>query len=164
MNNPGNRDYAYWADRGFIGKDSDVLLRNWLFSAQEYFWFEMDRENTSITHLSLPSTPSLLNLEHYYKIFILSSSIKMAVSFMATPFNGNRFLAIINRDGSNEGIIEINLELMSNGVTPNTTIFHAGGETGADARSSLSFDFAQFEPRQLQHAASQLFELFKNHT
>lgn len=157
------RDFAYWSDRGFLGRDSDVFLRNWLFSVQESFWFNQNENDASVTYLSLPATPSQLNLEHYYKIFILSSNIKIAVSFMATPFSGNRLVAIVNEGGSNKGIIEIDLELIAKGISPNATIFHAGGEKGTDARPWLSFDFEQFDPSQISGIEKKLLELFNHH-
>ncbi len=36
------------------------------------------------------------------------------------------------------------------------------GKSGADARDIFRFDFTQFKTRQLEHAASHLFELFKH--
>lgn len=104
----------------------------------------------------------MLHLEHYYKIFILNERQKVAVSFLATAFGGNRLVAIINEDGHNEGIVEVDLDLMVKNVKINTTVYSSGGEKGADARLFLPFDFTEFQDRQLQNLPESLMKLF-NH-
>lgn len=160
------RTFNYWAMRGFVGKETIPSMRNWLYNAQETFWHIDQSESVrTLTYLSLRQTPSLLNLEHYYKIFILPKiSLKLAITFMATSFSGNRLVAIINRQGKNEAIIEVNLELMAEGVDPNTTIFFEKGETGVDSIPFLKFDFDRFEQPQLLDLPDKFLEIFNHYT
>jgi len=159
-----NHSFDYWADRGFIGNKTEPVLRPWLGKAQISFWMDHSKQNSSnITYLDLDHSPSMLHLEHYYKIFILKDHIKIDISFMATAFGGNRLVALINKNGRNEGIIEINLDLMVKDVKVNATIYSTEGEKGSDARSFLSFDFAEFDDHQLQHLPQNIINLFNHY-
>ncbi|HKJ44524.1 MAG TPA: type I restriction enzyme HsdR N-terminal domain-containing protein [Balneolales bacterium] len=160
-----NRTFSYWADRGFVGQKTEPHLRNWISDVQSWFWIKapLDEQTQKITYLVLKQSPTQLNMEHYYKVFILSQySMKVAVSFIATAFGGNRLVAIINKNGHNEGIIEVNLDLMAKDIKPNAITYSSNGEEGMDVRDFLSFDFEIFEQNQLQDLPEKFIQLF-NH-
>lgn len=157
-------DFHYWKSRGFAGNDASPVLRPWLTDVLNSFW---DQAQNNIgaypRYLEFRHQPGYFPLNHYYRIFNLEKDIKLAISFISTPFGGNRMVGIINQRGINTGVIELNLELYLQGSELNTTILSSGVERVVDASPFIRLEFNTFNPGQLAELPGRMLALF-NHS
>jgi len=160
--NLGEQPYAYWVERGFAGHAASPGLRHWLGVAVPAFWKE---EKPNARYLSFNQSPDELYPDHYYRIFPFPRAghpvpDKVAISFTSTPYGATHLLGIINRDDANVGIIAVNLDLLADGETPNTSLYHAGGRQTADAAGPLQFNLPEYEPAHLEGLPRRILDWF----
>lgn len=121
---PRNRALPYWKERGFIGEKAAPPLRPWIEKALSESFGQAAA--SSIRFLSFKKSPSDVDLNNYY-IIHQNDDYRLAIAFTATPFGGSRLIAIMNKNGQNTGVIEINLDLLFDDRTPNTSFYDASG-------------------------------------
>lgn len=146
------RDFSYWQQRGFAGKKANPALRKWLTPVLTKTFSKSD--SAPLRHLSFNNSPGDFDLNNYYRIFSLGG-YRLALSFTATPFGGSRLVGILNRDGKNEAVAEINLDLLFDQRTPNATIYWAGGPENINAIPYINPN-SEINAKNLR---SQLFDL-----
>lgn len=131
--NANSRDFDYWKQRGFAGAKALPALRKWLDPFLRLFGQE---EAQTIRYLQFKKSPSDLDLDHYYHINSFDSG-KIALSLLNTAFGGSRCIAILNKDGENRAVAEVNLDLVFEGEQPNTSIYSAEGIRNIDLADEL---------------------------
>lgn len=158
---PPDLHFRYWEQRGFTGKNASPALRPWLTEALDHFWgIDNNEPEYFPRYLEFRRHPGYLSLNHYYRVFNPEDGIKLAVTFLATPFGGNRLVGIVNIGDTNTAILELNLELLSEASKQNTTIFSTEGERVIDASPFIPLDFNTFNSAQLDGIPAKLLALY----
>ncbi len=151
------KDYSYWEKRGFAGKRATAGLKSWLNPLLNTY---AEGESTSIQYLQFNNSPSQLVLDHYYQITPLEHQ-KIALSTLSTPTGGSRLVAILNEEGKNRAVAEINLDSVFEGKPGNTTLYSAAGTLKTDLREEPAGQiFRESSPGSLQEVANTLHTLF----
>ncbi|MBN2732798.1 MAG: type I restriction enzyme HsdR N-terminal domain-containing protein [Balneolaceae bacterium] len=135
---------AYWTSRGFAGDKAAPGLRKWLEQTLNNCFLD----DQSPRFLSFNNSPSDLDLNNYY-IIRTQSHYKLALSFSSTPFGGSRLVGIVNREGQNIGVLEINLDLLFDDRAPNASFYDSQGTENIDAISYLKQDSESLHPDEL---------------
>lgn len=120
---------TYWQERGFAGKNAQPRLRKWLKNTLNGLFLQ---RNDPMHFLSFKQSPTDLDLDNYYCI-LHGDDCRLALSLSSTPFGGTRLIGIINNNGQNMGMLEVNLDLLFDERTPNATTYSANGSENADA-------------------------------
>ncbi len=118
-------DFDDWKDRGFAGSKAVPNLRNWLEKLLPALWFPDDPE--TIRFLSFSQGPSDLDLNHYYKIQPHEDDRRLALTTINTAYGGNRLVVILNEQGENRAVLEINLDLVFEEKKGNCSIYSEAG-------------------------------------
>ncbi|MGK7369651.1 MAG: type I restriction enzyme HsdR N-terminal domain-containing protein [Candidatus Halalkalibacterium sp. M3_1C_030] len=154
------RNFDYWNKRGFAGSKALPALRKWLVPKLQQFH---NHDTPSVRFLQFEKSPSDLNLSHYYQITSLENQ-KIALSFLNTPYGGTRMIAILNSDGTNRAVAEVNLDLIFEGEKPDTTIYSAEGVKNITFSEEISVDlFDENGQHDLKEISLQLGQLFSDH-
>ncbi len=153
---PPERDFDYWKSRGFAGGEATTALRRWL---EQALWHFMHPE-TVIKYLQFKQSPSDLDLSHYYAVAV-RAGCKIAYSLISTPYGGSRIIGIINRDGENIAVIEINLDLVFSDEQPNASVYSKEGVRNTDARKELSGLFYEVNDQSMNTLPAILQSLFE---
>ncbi|MDZ7716304.1 MAG: type I restriction enzyme HsdR N-terminal domain-containing protein [Balneolaceae bacterium] len=137
LNAEANTEYnfEYWTKRGFAGTSAEPELRKWI----NPFLKAYNHNKQSIRYLQFKKNPSDLNLNNYYHIS-KSDEIpdsQIALCFLGTSFGGSRIIGILNSEGENKAVAEINLDLIFEDENPNTSIYSADGIQNIDLRKKL---------------------------
>lgn len=159
---PENRatNYEYWKERGFAGSKAVPALRSWLTPLLDAF---AEIKDTDIRYLQFNKTPTDLELNHYYWISKAGHS-RMALSFLNTAFGGTRLIAILNRDGVNRAVAEINLDLVFGDEHPNASIYSAQGITNFDILKKHQELFSNGDkPAGMDEVSEALTAVFKQY-
>lgn len=159
-NETPKKEFAYWRIRGFAGDKARPALRDWLEAALPVFWFETDGKARFLT---FRHSPTDIGLTHYFKIFKPDEN-KIALGFLNTPFGGTRLFAIFNRDEENVGMIEINLDLLSDGRKPNSTCYSTTWSGNFYLQDYISFDIASFDKKLIRNLPVSLKAAFESVT
>jgi hypothetical protein len=129
-----HHDYNYWKDRGFAGSKARSELRSWLKQAfNESF---IDQSSISLQYLSFNRQLTDLDPGHYYQAYKMENC-HIAIGFVATEYGGSRLMAILNINGKNAAVMEINLDLLVDECAPNASVYWAGGTRTVDIRSFM---------------------------
>jgi len=150
------RDFNYWKKRGFAGSKADPALRKWITSVMQYF----DTDDAIIRHLRFKKSPSDLDLNHYYYIHEYGRESKTALTFLSTPFGGSRMIGILNSDGENKAVAEINLDLIFKKTSPNTSIYSSRGVNNIDLGKFTKKPVPDIQSRALADLAKLLEPIF----
>lgn len=132
-------DYEQWQHRGFAGPDASPELRKWLKALLPNLWQSDD--TSRIQFLGFNQQLTDLDLSHYYHVEEISSRQKVALSTLNTPYGGSRLIAILNENGKNRAVLEVNLDLVFDDKKRNSTLYFQAGPrvlNGADI-----FDFSE---------------------
>ncbi len=122
---------SYWKERGLAGTKALANLRVWLNSALNIFL--LNEPTHALRYLSFKTSPCDINLSQYYRIISVDDH-RLAIAFTATEFGGSRMMGILNREGKNEAILEINLDLLFDKRSINSSIYWAEGVENLDMR------------------------------
>jgi hypothetical protein len=153
----GDRGFDYWNGRGFAGAKSVPSLRKWLLPVLGHFH---SSDAPAVKYLQFEKSPSDLNLSHYYRITAFEDA-KIALSFLNTPYGGTRMIAILNREGTNRAVAEVNLDLIFEGEKPDTTIYSADGVNNLVFAEHCSVDlFDETDRHDIDEISQQLKLLF----
>lgn len=154
------RDFDYWNQKGFAGSKAHPALRKWLVPILQHY---QTLDAHPAKYLQFDQSPSDLNLSHYYQITSFED-LKIALSFLSTPYGGTRMIAILNSAGTNRAVAEVNLDLIFEGEKPDTTIYSAEGVKNLTFTEKLSADlFDENIQHDLKEISLQLGQLFNDH-
>lgn len=124
------RNFSYWKERGFTGDNAVPELRNWVTPLLQHF----SNGQQKVQYLQFKKSPTDLDLNHYYYINpVDEDDARLALTFLDTPFGGSRIIGILNKDGQNKAVIELNLDLLFNGEKPNASVYSSEGTQNIDA-------------------------------
>ena len=151
--------FDYWKERGFAGSKAKPPLRRWL--AETLHLFSPDGVPwSSVAYLHFERSPADLQLSHYYMVTKTQRG-KIAVTFLATPFGGSRMVAILNREGVNKAVVEIDLDLIFSGEELNGSIYSGAGIQNFNTRKKAVYDWLEKPDRndfgQLAETLGDLF-------
>ncbi len=147
------KPFNYWISRGFAGKKAAPELRIWLTNALNTSL----KSKEGFRYLSFKKKLSDVDLNHYYSIFSFPDH-RIALAFIATAFGGSRLIAIENRNGKNTGVLEINLDLLFNELTPNASFYSKDGRKNIDIHEQFDWNEKKF---QLEPFSNQMNEWLK---
>ncbi|MDX1587170.1 MAG: hypothetical protein R3222_10505, partial [Balneolaceae bacterium] len=137
------------------------VLRKWLLPVLNQY---QASEKPAIKYLQFEKSPSDLNLNHYYHITSFGDD-KVALSFLSTPFGGTRMIAILNREGTNRAVAEVNLDLIFEGEEPDTSIYSAEGVKNAAIAEHIPVDlFDETVQHDIEKISQQMKRLFSKLT
>jgi len=122
--------FDYWRQRGFAGNRALPELRRWMEPILKEF---RTNDNSTIRYLQFNKSPTDLKLNHYYHVFDFQQQ-KVALSFLNTSFGGTRLFAILNKEGVNRAVAEVNLDLIFEDENPNSSIYSSEGVQNFDFR------------------------------
>lgn len=147
--NAVDRNYEYWTERGFAGKNSDSETQPWIKdscielymnddSAPQFFNFE-------------GTAPDLL-LSNFYRIFPVDEQTNLALSLTATPFGATKLNAVLNQNGENTALLSASLDLLATEESQNSILHNHKGfqqldivvETGLNFGQALSSYVSEF--------------------
>jgi hypothetical protein len=75
---------------------------------------------------------------------------RLGITFTATEFGGSRMIAILNRESKNEAVLEVNLDLLFDDRSVNSSVYWAEGVENLDACSySKSFENTSVSTKRL---------------
>lgn len=150
------KNIRYWQKRGFISGDvrqaDEAIFTNFL---TQLFLPEASAE---VKYLPFKQTWLPFPMEHYYRIFTVDDTARIFVSVMGGKKNESYLVAMLNKQGKNEGILLINLDAYFQKRKDSARVISAGKEKIADAGEIFPHDFLQSEP----HTVVKLPELLLN--
>lgn len=153
------RSFDYWRDRGFAGGKAVSPLRRWL----EQALLHVLCSGAEFRYLQFKQSPSGTDLNHYY-IVDESGDYKVAHSLANTPYGGSRIIGIINREGENVAVVEINLDLVFDDEQPNASVYSKAGVRNMDVRDELSGLLYEMDSRSFETLPAIFKRLFEeNH-
>lgn len=152
------RGFDYWKKRGFVGEKAGPKLRRWLEGAMTCFY----ESNSTATYLQFKKKPADQDISHYYQIWRMDDDVKIALSFMDTPYGGSRIFGILNQKGVNRSVIEINLDLIFEDERPNASIYSEKGTTNVNASRELADAFKDMNVTAYESLPVACGKLFKN--
>ena len=132
------RDFEYWSKRGFIGKNSDSVILDWMV---ENCFDIYTSEKPTIQFFSFEGTSPELGLPNYYRIYTTGENTKLALSFTSTPFGATKLNAVLNHDGENVALLSISLDLLITEEINNSVIQSASGFQQLDILDEIGFTF-----------------------
>lgn len=153
-----SRDFEYWNRRGFAGSKATPHLRKWLVPLLHQF---ISGNLKTVKYLQFEKSPSDLNLSHYYAIFSFGDR-KIALSFLNTPYGGTRMFAILNEEGANKAVAEVNLDLIFEGEKPDTTIYSSEGVKNLTFSDHSADLFNEGTQHDLKEISVQIEKVFRD--
>lgn len=154
-----SKSYGFddWKARGFVGEKASPDMRKWFQEVLPAMW--MPKKTASIRFLTFSSTPSDVDLNHYYRISPVDDSRRLAITTVNTAYGGNRMIVILNENDENEAVLEINLDLLFDEKKGNSSVYSREG--------IRAFDLAKFLDLQSMAKVDtmiyQLNQLFVEH-
>lgn len=152
---PKEKPFSYWAERGFAGKKAAPKLRTWLTDLLNCSLQNSD--NPELQYLSFKKKLNDLELNHYYHIHS-SSEQRVALGFIATYYGGTRLIGVFNKNGKNAGVLEINLDLLSDGGTPNASFYSTEGHLNITIQNYIDWNEKSFHFTDFSKQAKNLFD------
>jgi hypothetical protein len=131
-------DFDDWKNRGFAGSKAVPDLRKWLEELLPALWFPEDQ--TSVRFLSFSNSLSDLDLNHYYRIHSISENKRLALTTINTPYGGNRLVMILNEQGENRAVLEINMDLVFDEKKGNCSVYSEAGIHTFDIRDDWNLE------------------------
>ena len=147
-------DYKQWQGRGFAGSKASPELRRWLKELLPHLW--QPEPMSRIQFLGFSQQLTDLDLSHYYHVEKVSSQKKVAISTLNTPYGGSRLVAILNENGENRAVLEVNLDLVFDDKKRNSTLYFDGGPQVINSAGIVSFSTSA-NPASLIEQTQQVF-------
>lgn len=125
--NPDRPEFTFddWRTHGFAGGKASPYLRRWLSDILPKLW--LSEGKASIRFLNFSDGPSDVDLNHYYRIAPVSETRRLALTVLNTAYGGNRMVVILNQEGENKAVLEINLDLLFAEKKGNSSIYSREG-------------------------------------
>ena len=80
----------------------------------------------------------------------------MALSTLNTPYGGSRLVAILNEDGENRAVLEVNLDLLFEDKKKNSTLYFQAGPQVLDGADIIDYS----KPASLVEHVQQIFSKY----
>lgn len=162
-NRPPQRAFNYWRERGFVGEEAtDTGLRKWLTEVLNILWLNAEAD---IRYIEFNNSPSDLELKHYFHVAQQGDN-RVALGILSTPYGGTRLVAVINREGQNMGLIEVNMDLLAADTKPNATIYSEADPKNFDVGEvwpvDLSAHLDNQGPLDIPSRMNDIFDEFSN--
>ena len=138
--NTETRDFQYWSEHGFLGKNTNPEIRPWLVENCTSLFLN---KSTPSRYFSFEGTDPDLGLPNYYHVAEIDESKKLAISFTATAFGVTKMNAILNHSGENVALLSASMELLASEETANTFIQSAAGMHTVDLVGKIGFNFEE---------------------
>ena len=148
----------WWIERGFCSSNSsdDLLIR--IGHICSHFW--SSSMDWPIRYLDFTTTFLPLNLNHYYRVPVLSPDSKLAISFLGSPDTESYLVAVLNRSGQNSGFLAIRLDDLVR-QKPNSAILYKNrDEKFIDAHKKLPLFGDRFNPLIVENLPNFLMRFF----
>lgn len=153
----GETNSEYWTRRGFLGSDLPEPLRANLVPLLERDW----RGNAgNVQYLDFTNNPLGEDIDHYYAIRQGEEHL-VACSLQSAVGGGTRFVAVLNRDNRNVGMVCISLA--ADPEEMEAEIYTAEGRVTAELPDSLDF-FEGNDRVPLDEWALEMEQLFVRHS
>ncbi|MDX1673146.1 MAG: hypothetical protein R3211_12475, partial [Balneolaceae bacterium] len=98
-------------------------------------------------------------ISHYYWIRN-EEDRKVATASIATPYGGTRLYSVMNRAGKNEGVFEVNLDLLFDRQRLNTSFYSRPGTVNLDIREHTDLFTRSFQQRTAEEMPATFLNLF----
>lgn len=132
------RFFDYWAKRGFVGKNTNPEIRNWITeNCRDLF----NENNSNCQFLNFNDTSPELGLSNYYNIFEINKNIRLALSFTSTSFGTTKLNVVLNNNGENVALLSVSLDLITSEKQRNTILQTERGIEYLDLKSEIGFGF-----------------------
>lgn len=123
------RSGQYWADRGFCGPEPvHVELLN-------RFWTR--HEESEIRYLNFKESVLPIPMEHYYRLYRIEDSGKLAVGFLGGIGRESYMVAVLNERGVNEAVAVLELNQFQEQKKGSVTIYKKEGVTRGDGTNGI---------------------------
>lgn len=133
-----DQNFEYWAKRGFIGKNSNKTILNWIVENCTDIY---SSSKPTIQFFSFEGTSPELGLPNYYRIYPTGENTKLALSFTSTPIGATKVNAVLNHDGENISLLSISLDLVIAKESNNSTLQSVHGFHQLDILDEIGFSF-----------------------
>jgi hypothetical protein len=131
-------DFDEWKQRGFAGEKASPDLRLWLEDTLPNLW--LSSSGTNIQFLTFSSSPSDIDLNHYYRIIQTSENRRLALTTLNTAFGGNRLVIILNKENENKAVLEINLDVLFADKKGNSSVYSKQGIQTFDLNNYIDLE------------------------
>ena len=149
-------DFEQWQARGFIGSKASPELRSWLKVLLPDLW--QPDKMSRIQFLGFSQQLTDLDLSHYYHVKRISTRKKVAISTLNTPYGGSRLIAILNENGENRAVLEVNLDLLFADKKKNSTLYFQEGPLVLDGIDITDCSTPVTLIEQMQHMFSKYLD------
>lgn len=133
-----DQNFEYWAKRGFIGKNSNSTILNWIVENCNDIY---SSSKPTIQFFSFEGTSPELGLPNYYRIYPTGENTKLALSFTSTPIGATKVNAVLNHDGENIALLSISLDLVIAEEPNNSILQSVHGFQQLDILDEIGFSF-----------------------
>lgn len=152
------RDWSYWAERGFCSKTATDLIRRRVLPFLNRFWDE--EQSGQIKYLPFEMSYLPIPMSHYYRIIPADEQKILAVSVMGHKQSGTFLTAVLNDKGDNRGLLIIDLEKTLAGRPEHARIITSHEEKFVDAQTILDEIFPENVEMDLKNIQEQIIRFF----
>ncbi|MEQ8525082.1 type I restriction enzyme HsdR N-terminal domain-containing protein [Gracilimonas sp.] len=131
-------DLNYWTERGFIGEKINPKAKSFAVESCIQLY---KTPNQPIKYLSFDDSPSEFALAHYYRIFGVNETQRVALSFSVNPAGDTRLNVVLNDKGANIAFCTISLKSMAENETEPAEVHSAKGVYKLDLSEEIEFGF-----------------------
>ena len=150
-------DFEEWKKRGFAGEKASPELRLWLEKTLPNLW--LSSNGAKIQFLTFSSSPSDIDLNHYYRIVQTSEDRRLALSTLNTAFGGNRLVIILNKKNENKAVLEVNLDVLFAEKKGNSSVYSRQGIQTFDLSNYIDLE----SKTQVEAIVKEIDTLFIKH-
>ncbi len=155
------RDFSYWAGRGFGSVKSSDTLKTWLIPALNDFWFDgFDGQAGQPQYLPFGESYLPVPMEQDYRVFDMGNQTRLAISFIGYENSESYLVAVLNQNGSNRGVLTVNLDDLAGEKKQSARCYTPEKETVIDARKLLDFDFGAYQTDTVKKLPGLLMRFF----
>lgn len=135
-----SRSLEYWEKRGFIGEKLSPAGRSFAkYSCSHLFTNPV----LPVKYLSFDGLNPEFALGHYYRVFSVTETEKVALSLAANPYGGTRLNGVLNQNAANTAFFSASLDLIADSVDVNTEIHSGSGMVEVDLSKENGFSFSK---------------------
>lgn len=148
----------YWIDRGFmdisLSQDASARISRFLKS------FFRDPKDAVYSYLNLPADIAPISLDHYYRIYAVSSTQSLAISTVGSTAHSTLFSVIMNRGGKNRGILWIPVRDLLSGEAAEATLLTPKGTQDVAIPGNFGLPIDSHSGSSVEKFINQLINFF----
>lgn len=134
------RNYEYWSERGFAGKNSDFEIQPWI--NERCIELYLNNESRSLFFNFEGTIPELF-LSNFYRIFPVDEQTNIALALTSTPFGATKLNAVLNYNGENIALLSVSLDLLATEEPQNSILQNHRGFQHFDIVAETGLNFGQ---------------------